>query len=265
MWFLAPPRACTRLPARVPVSYTWRATAVLPTKDTASTSGCSSRAPTASASPWSTVNVPSGNPARCTRSASISDAEGSFSDGLSTKAFPHASALASIHSGTITGKLNGVMPATTPTGWSTVWTSTPPDTSAEWAPLSRWGMPQANSTLSRPRATSPCASDATLPCSRVTMAASSSRSACSSSRSRNSIPARRPDGDSPQAAAASTASLTAPSTSAADASATSAVCTPRAGSKTGAVRPEEPATARPPIQWPMASIRAGRAGGRSRP
>ena len=36
-------------------------------------------------------------------------------------------ALASIHSGTMTGKLNGVMPATTPTGCSTVCTSTPRD------------------------------------------------------------------------------------------------------------------------------------------
>ena len=42
---------------------------------------------------------------------------------MSTNALPHASALASIHSGTITGKLNGVMPTTTPTGCSTVCTS----------------------------------------------------------------------------------------------------------------------------------------------
>ena len=32
-------------------------------------------------------------------------------------ALPHASATGTIHSGTITGKLNGVMPATTPSGW----------------------------------------------------------------------------------------------------------------------------------------------------
>ena len=44
-------------------------------------------------------------------------------------ALPQARALAAIHSGTITGKLNGVMPATTPTGCRTVWTSTPFDTS----------------------------------------------------------------------------------------------------------------------------------------
>ena len=45
------------------------------------------------------------------------DADGSFSDGLRTNVFPHAIAFDHIHSGTITGKLNGVMPATTPSGW----------------------------------------------------------------------------------------------------------------------------------------------------
>ena len=45
------------------------------------------------------------------------DADGSFSDGLSTNVFPQASAGAHIHMGTIAGKLNGVIPATTPSGW----------------------------------------------------------------------------------------------------------------------------------------------------
>ena len=45
------------------------------------------------------------------------DADGSFSDGLSTNVLPHASAGAHIHIGTIAGKLNGVIPATTPSGW----------------------------------------------------------------------------------------------------------------------------------------------------
>ena len=47
MWFFAPPRACTRLPWRVPVSYTCRATGVLPTNETAATSGCANSASTA--------------------------------------------------------------------------------------------------------------------------------------------------------------------------------------------------------------------------
>ena len=46
-----------------------------------------------------------------------SEAEGSRSDGLRMKQLPQASATGNIHSGTITGKLNGVMPATTPSGW----------------------------------------------------------------------------------------------------------------------------------------------------
>jgi hypothetical protein len=52
-------------------------------------------------------------------SARISEAEGSRSEGFSTKVFPQASAtgnMGNIHIGTMTGKLNGVMPATTPSG-----------------------------------------------------------------------------------------------------------------------------------------------------
>ena len=48
--------------------------------------------------------------------ASSSDAEGSFSEGLSTKVFPQAMARGNIHIGTMAGKLNGVIPATTPSG-----------------------------------------------------------------------------------------------------------------------------------------------------
>ncbi len=43
-------------------------------------------------------------------------ADGSFSLGLRMNVLPHASALANIHIGTMPGKLNGVMPATTPSG-----------------------------------------------------------------------------------------------------------------------------------------------------
>ncbi len=64
-----------------------------------------------------TLKTPSGTPASLSSSAVHSDADGSFSDGLRTKVLPHASAGAHIHMGTIAGKLNGVMPATTPSGW----------------------------------------------------------------------------------------------------------------------------------------------------
>ncbi len=41
------------------------------------------------------------------------DAPGSFSEGFSTKVLPAAMATGHIHRGTIAGKLNGQMPATT--------------------------------------------------------------------------------------------------------------------------------------------------------
>jgi len=43
-------------------------------------------------------------------------APGSRGDGFSTKVFPHATAFGNIQSGTMAGKLNGVIPATTPSG-----------------------------------------------------------------------------------------------------------------------------------------------------
>ena len=74
-------------------------------------------ASTASLSPWTTLNTPSGRPACCQSSASSNDADGSRSLGLRMKALPQAMATGNIHMGTMAGKLNGVMPATTPTGW----------------------------------------------------------------------------------------------------------------------------------------------------
>ena len=43
------------------------------------------------------------------------ETDGSRSDGFKITTFPVASALAVIHSGTMIGKLNGVIAATTPT------------------------------------------------------------------------------------------------------------------------------------------------------
>src|SRR5919201_3310652 len=90
---------------------------VEPTNEIAATSGCVSSASTATLSPWTTLNTPSGTPASFRSSAVCIDADGSFSDGLRTNVLPHASAGAHIHMGTIAGKLNGVIPAHTPRGW----------------------------------------------------------------------------------------------------------------------------------------------------
>ena len=89
---------------------------VEPTNDTARTIGSSSSASTASLSPWTTFRMPSGSPASAKASASHTAADGSRSLGLRITALPAAMAVVTIHSGTIAGKLNGVMHATTPTG-----------------------------------------------------------------------------------------------------------------------------------------------------
>ena len=129
----------------------YRAIGVDPTNDTAAMSGCARIASTATLSPWTTLNTPSGRPASCSSSATNTEAPGSFSEGFRMNVFPQAIALANIHMGTIAGKLNGVMPATTPSGWRIEYTSTPVDTCSENPPFIRLGMPQAYSMFSIPR------------------------------------------------------------------------------------------------------------------
>ena len=111
-WFLAPPRACTRLPASVARWCTYLAMGVEPTKLTAAMPGWSRMASTATLSPWTTLNTPSGSPASAYSRAMKLDADGSRSLGLSTNVFPVAIAIGCIQIGTMAGKLNGVMPAT---------------------------------------------------------------------------------------------------------------------------------------------------------
>ncbi len=143
--------------------------------------------------------------------------------------FPQAIATGNIHIGTMAGKLNGVIPATTPSGWRIEYASTPVDTFSENAPLSRCGMPQANSTTSAPRAISPAASEATLPCSELISAASSPCRARSCSRNANITPARFTSEVSAQPGAAAAAAATAASTSSGPAKSTVPVTSPVAG------------------------------------
>ncbi len=67
--------------------------------------------------PWTRLTTPGGSPASATSSTSLIAVSGTFSDGLRTNALPQATAIGSIQSGTIAGKLNGVMPTHTPSGW----------------------------------------------------------------------------------------------------------------------------------------------------
>src|SRR3954467_4688713 len=90
---------------------------VEPTNETAATLGCSSRRSTATLSPWTTLNTPGGRPASASSCATNTEHDGSRSLGFKMNALPHGIAIGYIHIGTIAGKLNGVMPATTPSGW----------------------------------------------------------------------------------------------------------------------------------------------------
>ena len=103
--------------------------------------------------------------------------------------------------------------------------------------------------FSRPRATSPIASDTTLPCSAVSMVAISLRFASTSSRMRNMISARFDRLVERQVTDAAFADATAASTSSSDARSTMPDCSPSAGLNTGAVRPDVDSTTRPSIQW----------------
>ena len=90
---------------------------VEPTKPTAWIVSLFRMASTASLSPCTTWKMPSGRPASVNSSARRTGTDGSRSEGLRTNALPHAMAGPAFHSGTMQGKLNGVMPATTPSGW----------------------------------------------------------------------------------------------------------------------------------------------------
>ena len=157
--------------------------------------------------------------------------DGSFSEGLSTKVLPQASAIGNIQSGIIAGKLNGVMPAHTPSGWRNDRRSTPVPTFSLNSPLSSCGMPQANSTTSMPRTTSPLASASVLPCSELTRSASSSICCSSRSLSLNMMRARRSGVTAAHLGRASRAACTAASTSAALANATRPDFSPTDGLK----------------------------------
>ncbi len=78
---------------------------VLPTKLTAFTSGWASSASTATLSPCTTLNTPSGRPACFSSSAMNRLQLGSRSLGFRMKALPVASASGNIHSGTMHGKV----------------------------------------------------------------------------------------------------------------------------------------------------------------
>ena len=195
---------------------------------------------TAVLSPCSTLNTPGGSPASAHNSAIHNDADGSFSDGLSTTVLPAAIAIGKNHIGTMAGKLNGEMMPTGPSGWRTEYTSTLVEAFSVNPPFNKCGTPQANSTTSWPRLTSPNASETTLPCSAVMILASSPLRALSNSRKLNKIALRLASEVSRHAGNAATAASITARASSTPANATSPVTSPVAGFVTGDVVPPVP-------------------------
>jgi hypothetical protein len=142
---------------------------------------------------------------------------------------PAARAIGRIHIGTMTGKLNGVIAATTPRGWRRVTTSTPLATLGVFMPARWTGRPAAYSTVSMPRVTPASASGNVFPWSFVTSAASSSRRFQASSRNAKKTWLRAMSGVSRQAGKAAWAASTALSTSLLPPRGTRAMTSPVAG------------------------------------
>jgi len=94
----------------------YRAIGVEPTNEIEAIPGCSRSRSTATLSPCTTLNTPSGSPASFQNSAIRFTGEGSFSLGLIITAFPAAIAIGKNHMGTMAGKLKGEMIAQTPSG-----------------------------------------------------------------------------------------------------------------------------------------------------
>ena len=160
-------------------------------------------------------------------------------------ALPHASAGPAFHSGIIAGKLNGVMPATTPSGWRIEYTSMPVPAPSVYSPLSRCGMPIGElDDLD-------AALDVALGVGDGLAVLQESSSASSSTfwltRSMNFIitRARRCGFHAAHSFCASTATATAASTSAREAIGTLACTSPVLGFITSAVR----------VDWPRCACR----------
>ena len=109
--------------------------------------------------------MPSGKPASNSNSAKAIGTDGSLSDGLRINALPATIAGQNFHIGIMAGKLNGVMPATTPSGCRIEYISIPGPALSVNSPLRRCGAPIQNSATSSPLIMSPSASGKVLPCS----------------------------------------------------------------------------------------------------
>ena len=125
---LPPSSSVTRFTVPAAPRITCCPTSVEPVKPIFVTSGCSiSRCPTTEPLPVTMFRTPSGMPASRASSASRNTDSGVSSAGLRTTVLPHASAGPSFQEAMLSGKFQGVIRPTTPSGSRKVM-STPPAT-----------------------------------------------------------------------------------------------------------------------------------------
>ena len=137
---LPPSSRVTRLIVAAAPSAIPRPTSVEPVKATLATSGCSTmRLPQTDPGPATTLKTPSGTPASSAIFSSSTAVSGVSSAGFSTIVFPAASAGATFQEAIVSGKFQGVISPTTPSGSRKVM-STPPATGMV-LPVSRSGAP----------------------------------------------------------------------------------------------------------------------------
>lgn len=120
------------------------------------------------------LNTPGGIPAREMISVNACADPGTSSAGLNTTVFPQARAGAIFQAGIATGKFQGVMSPTTPTGSRVISTSTPARTDGSFSPARRRHSPAKNWKICPARVTSPIPSGRVLPSSRERSRPSSS-------------------------------------------------------------------------------------------
>jgi len=158
---------------------------------------------------------------------------GSRSLGFRTNVLPVATAYGRHHRGIIPGKLNGVMATKGPSGCRTAVSSMSGAAFGRWPACIIVGMPQATSTFSMPRRSSPRASERVLPCSCTSVSARSSMFSSSNCLYRNRGWIRSSTGVDCQVSNASLALATASSTAASLLNGTRASSSPVAGFVTG--------------------------------
>jgi hypothetical protein len=197
------------------------------------------------------LSTPGGRPARAASAASASAVSGASSLGLQTTVQPAASAGATLRVIMEKGKFQGVMAATTPTGWRSTRKRVARAGGDSTSPATR-GASSANHRMeASPVSTSLRASASGLPHSRVMRRARSSRAAQAASCQRRSAAARSRAGRAAQGPNAAAAAAIAARVSGPPQSETRARRPPVAGLSTSKAAPLAGCTNAPPTKAPL--------------